>query len=62
MDWQAIIRAPWERKLELAVIDPDGKVHALTFPCLRTFDGWLNADTRRPVKVRPTHWRDWEGA
>jgi hypothetical protein len=60
MDWQPIIRAPWERHLELAVIDADGAVHALTFPCRRTFDGWLSADTKRPVKVRPTHWRVWQ--
>ncbi len=56
--WQPIIRAPWERDLELAVIGTDG-IHALTFPCRRTFDGWLDARTKKWVDVRPTHWREW---
>ena len=59
MDWQPIIRAPFERDLELAVIDPGGAIHVLEFPCCRTFDGWLNARTRKWVDFRPTHWRDW---
>ena len=24
------------------------------------FDGWLNAETKKWVDVRPTHWRDWQ--
>lgn len=50
--------APYDRDLELAVIDYDG-VHALVFPCRRVLHGWINADTRTSVEVRPTHWRDW---
>ena len=60
MDWQPIIRAPFERELELAMINPDGTVHSLEFPCCRTFDGWLCAKTKRWVNGRPTHWRAWE--
>jgi hypothetical protein len=60
MDWQPIIRAPWERDVELAVIDPDGAICTLTFPCRRTFSGWLNAKSREWVQTRPTHWRDWQ--
>ena len=59
IDWQPIIRAPFERDLEVAVINPDGTVNALGFPCWRTFDGWLNAKTKEWVNFRPTHWRDW---
>jgi hypothetical protein len=60
IDWQPIIRAPWERNVELAVIEPNELVHALAFPCRRTFSGWLNAKTREWIEIRPTHWRDWE--
>ena len=59
MDWQPIIRAPWERDIELAVIDPDGSMQALPFPCRRTFGGWLDAKTRVWVDLEPTHWREW---
>jgi hypothetical protein len=60
MEWYPIIRAPFERELELAVINLDGKVRTFEFPCRRTFDGWLNARTKKPVDFRPTHWREWE--
>ena len=32
--WQSIPSAPFDRDLELAVIDDDG-THALVFPCRR---------------------------
>jgi hypothetical protein len=60
MDWRPIITAPWECDVELAVVDPDGSVRALAFPCRRTFGGWLNAETRKQVDVRPTHWQNWQ--
>ena len=42
MDWKPIDTAPFDRDVELAVINSDGK-HALTFPCRRTIGGWVNA-------------------
>jgi hypothetical protein len=60
--WKPIITAPFDIDLELAVIDRDGP-HALVFPCRRVLDGWagwINAQTHRPVDVRPTHWREWQ--
>jgi hypothetical protein len=58
-DWQPIENAPLDRDLELAVIDADG-VHPLIFPCRRTIDrGWINVGTGRPIRISPTHWRDW---
>lgn len=60
MDWQPIVKsAPYDRDLELAIVNVDGTVRALEFPCRRTFDGWLNAQTKKWVDFRPTHWRDW---
>jgi len=56
--WQPISSAPFDRNLELAVLDKDG-VHALAFACWRVADGWINAATKRRIDVRPTHWREW---
>lgn len=57
--WQTITSAPFDCVLELAVIDADGP-HALVFPCRRILNGWMNAETRERLDVRPTHWRQWE--
>lgn len=56
--WQAAASAPFDRDLELAVIDQDG-VHALVFPCRRILGGWVNAETKQSITVRPSHWREW---
>jgi hypothetical protein len=61
MEWKPIASAPFDRDLELAVIDYDGQ-HALVFACRRILDGWINAGTRTRIDVRPTHWREWRGA
>jgi len=58
MDWQPIATAPFDRDLELAVLTYDGP-HALVFPCRRVLHGWINAETKKQVEVRPTHWREW---
>jgi hypothetical protein len=56
--WLPISNAPFERELALAVIDRDGE-HVLVFPCRRTLRGWVNAETKKAIDVRPTHWREW---
>jgi hypothetical protein len=56
--WHPITTAPYERDLELAVIETDGP-HALVFPCRRVLGGWINAHTSERIEVRPTHWRPW---
>jgi hypothetical protein len=61
MGWQAISTAPFDRNLELAVIDASG-THALVFPCRRVLRGWIKAGTNDAVVVRPTHWREWDDA
>jgi len=59
MDWKPIDTAPFDRDVELAVINVAGK-HALTFPCRRTIGGWVNAVTKKQLYfVLPTHWRVW---
>jgi hypothetical protein len=57
-DWQPILTAPFDRDLELSVIE-EGEVYALVFPCRRTENGWVHAATRHPVLVVPSHWREW---
>ena len=56
--WQPISTAPYEHDLELAVMDKD-EPHALVFPCRRVAGGWINAELRKWIDVRPTHWREW---
>jgi len=56
--WAPIATAPFDRELELAVIDRD-EAHALVFPCRRVLGGWINAETKRRIEVHPTHWREW---
>ena len=56
--WLAVTSAPFDRDLELAVIDYDGP-HALVFPCRRILDGWMKVGTGARLEVYPTHWREW---
>ena len=57
--WHLISTAPFDRDLELAVIDSDGP-HALVFACRRIRDGWMNVHTGERLDVHPTHWREWQ--
>jgi hypothetical protein len=59
MEWESIATAPFDRELELAVIDKDGP-HALAFACRRIAGGWTNAKSKQQIDVRPTHWREWD--
>lgn len=56
--WEEISTAPYDRDLELAVID-EQCVHRLVFACRRTTSGWVKASSRERVLVDPTHWRPW---
>jgi hypothetical protein len=56
--WQSISTAPYDRDLELAVIDGD-HLHPLIFACRRTAGGWAKVPTQERISVRPTHWRPW---
>ena len=57
--WQLISSAPFDRDIELAVIDRHGE-HPLVFPCRRIASGWINAKTKERIDVSPTHWREWK--
>jgi hypothetical protein len=53
--WQPISHTPYDRNLELAVLNHVGE-HALVF----RVDSWVNALTRKHIDVQPTHWREWK--
>jgi hypothetical protein len=57
--WQIATTAPFDRNLELSVIDRDG-VHALVFPCRRVVGGWVKSESGTPIDIHPTHWREWQ--
>jgi len=59
MHWLKIETAPFERDLEVAVIDFDGPASGRVFACRRVLGGWIKADSGRPVQLHPTHWREW---
>ncbi|WP_426408526.1 hypothetical protein [Bradyrhizobium ganzhouense] len=56
--WQKISTAPYDRDLELAVIEGN-HLHPLVFACRRTASGWVKAASHERVLVNPTHWRLW---
>lgn len=55
LEWREIATAPFDRAIEIAVIN--GDVRVLGGSCLRHGDGWLDAETLKPVTVTATHWR-----
>ncbi len=59
MEWKPITTAPFDRDLEVAVIDTDGE-HVLSFPCRHILGGWINAASGKQLySILPTHWRVW---
>lgn len=57
--WETISIAPYNRDLELAVIEGD-HVYPLVFPCRRTPNGWIKVPSMERVVISPTHWRIWQ--
>lgn len=59
VSWKPASTAPFDRDIEIAVIDADG-THALVFPCRRVLGGWMNARSKALLApLLPTHWREW---
>jgi hypothetical protein len=45
--------------LEVCVMDYNGIVHALAYPCHRRGAEWVDASNEKRVDIQPTHWRSW---
>ncbi len=58
--WKPIREAPEDRDVQLATI-VGGEPSALAFACRRENRTWVNSATRKPIYVRPSHWREWIG-
>jgi hypothetical protein len=56
--WETIATAPYDRDLELAVIEGN-RVHSLVFACRRAANGWVKVSPLERITVSPTHWRLW---
>jgi hypothetical protein len=54
-EWREIASAPFDRQIEVAVID--GNINMPGGSYLRHGDRWLDIDTLRPVEITATHWR-----
>jgi hypothetical protein len=54
-EWREIGCAPFDREIEVATIGKD--ITVAGGPCLRHGDGWLDAETLRPLQINATHWR-----
>ena len=58
-EWLPASIAPSDGDLEVCVVDYDGIVHALAFPCHKDGVEWVNALSRKHIDIQPTHWRKW---
>ncbi len=61
MEWQPIESAPFDRDLEVAVLEA-AEIHRLVFPCRSVLRGWVNAKTASTLTIHPTHWRQWDAS
>ncbi len=56
--WRPVETAPYGSNLQVAVIE-HGEPFALVFPCRREAVGWIEASNEKPLRIHPTHWREW---
>ena len=58
-EWLPVSIAPDEKDLEICIMDYDGIVLALGYPCHKRGAEWVDASNNKRVDVQPTHWRRW---
>jgi hypothetical protein len=58
-EWLPIATAPSNEDLEICVMDYDGIVEALGYPCHKIGAEWIDASNKERVDIQPTHWREW---
>jgi hypothetical protein len=55
-EWSPISIAPSDGVLEVCVLDYEGIVDALEFPCHEDGAEWNDASKKKHVYIQPTHW------
>ena len=58
-EWLPVSIAPSVGDLEVCVMDYDGIVQALGYPCHKNGAEWVNASNKKHIDIQPTHWRKW---
>jgi len=59
-EWLPVsIAPPLGEDLEVCVMDFDGIVLALAYPCHKNAADWVDASNKKHVDIQPTHWRKW---
>lgn len=58
-EWLSISTTPPAGNLEVGVMDYDGVIVALPYPCHKIGSDFVDASDRRRVDIQPTHWRKW---
>jgi hypothetical protein len=59
-EWLPVSIAPSdEGDLKVCVIDYDGIVLALAYPCHKNGTEWVDASNKKYIDIQPTHWRKW---
>ena len=57
--WLPVAIAPADRDLKVGVMDERGDVVTLVFPVRKKGTYWVDAVSKKPVDVSPTHWCAW---
>ena len=60
-EWLPVSVAPDEGDLEICIVDYNGIVRALNYPCHKSGTQWVDASNNRLLDIQPTHWRKWAG-
>ena len=50
---------PPDEDLEVCVIDYNGIVRALAYPCHKSGDDFVDPSNNKRIDIQPTHWRKW---
>jgi hypothetical protein len=57
--WLSVSIAPAATDLEVGVMDKRGDMVALVFPVHKKGTHWVDAVSKKPIDIGPTHWRAW---
>jgi hypothetical protein len=57
--WLPVAIAPPDTDLEVGVMDKRDEVVALVFPVRKKGTYLVDAVSKKPIDIAPTHWRKW---